>query len=87
MVIRKYAPFPITAMRNMIDGTGKLNSQFSSHDESVSESKNTRQSLFSILRFDPKAPLVPYVESKEEIFLKTIIPSRKATQRFLGDKQ
>ncbi len=31
--------------------------------------------------------LVPYVESEEEIFLKTIIPSRKATKQYLGDKR
>lgn len=30
--------------------------------------------------------LVPYVESDEEIFLKTIIPSRKATRNSLGEK-
>ena len=30
--------------------------------------------------------LVPYVENEEELFLKTIIPSRKATQRYLGEK-
>lgn len=28
--------------------------------------------------------LVPYVEGQEEIFLKTIIPSRKFTKIFLG---
>jgi uncharacterized DUF497 family protein len=28
--------------------------------------------------------LVPFVESENEIFLKTIIPSRKATKRYLG---
>lgn len=28
--------------------------------------------------------LVPFVESDNEIFLKTIIPSRKATKRYLG---
>jgi len=27
--------------------------------------------------------LVPYVESEDEIFLKTIIPSRKATKNYL----
>jgi hypothetical protein len=32
------------------------------------------------------AYLVPYVETEEELFLKTIIPSRKATQRYLGEK-
>ena len=29
--------------------------------------------------------LVPYVESRDEIFLKTVIPSRKATKQFLGE--
>ena len=29
--------------------------------------------------------LVPYVENEEELFLKTIIPSRKATQKYLGE--
>ena len=28
--------------------------------------------------------LVPYVETKDDIFLKTIIPSRKATKEYLG---
>jgi hypothetical protein len=32
------------------------------------------------------AYLVPYVENEEELFLKTIIPSRKATQLYLGEK-
>ena len=32
------------------------------------------------------AYLVPYVENAEELFLKTIIPSRKATQRYLGEQ-
>jgi hypothetical protein len=32
------------------------------------------------------AYLVPYVENEEELFLKTIIPSRKAAQRYLGEK-
>jgi len=30
---------------------------------------------------------IPFVESETEIFLKTIIPSRKATQRYLGGRQ
>lgn len=31
--------------------------------------------------------LVPYVEDKDKIFLKTIIPSRKATKKYLkGEK-
>ena len=32
------------------------------------------------------AYLVPYVENEEELFLKTIIPSRKATQQYFGEK-
>jgi hypothetical protein len=32
------------------------------------------------------AYLIPYVENKEELFLKMIIPSRKATQLYLGEK-
>ena len=29
--------------------------------------------------------LVPFIENEKEIFLKTIIPSRKATKQYLGD--
>lgn len=29
--------------------------------------------------------LVPFVETEEEVFLKTIIPSRKATKSYLGE--
>ena len=32
------------------------------------------------------AYLVPYVEDKDELFLKTIIPSRKATEKYFGEK-
>ena len=32
------------------------------------------------------AYLVPYVENEEEIFLKTIIPSRKTTEIYFGEK-
>ncbi len=30
---------------------------------------------------------VPYVEDKEKIFLKTIVPNRKATKKYLGGKR
>ena len=33
------------------------------------------------------AYLVRYVEDDQEIFLKTVIPSRKATKQYLGDKK
>jgi len=39
-----------------------------------------------VIAFDNYAYLVPYVENEEELFLKTIIPSRKATRRYLGEK-
>jgi hypothetical protein len=39
-----------------------------------------------VISIDDYAYLIPYVETEEELFLKTIIPSRKATQRYLGDK-
>ena len=43
------------------------------------------QKMF-VVEIDEYAYLVPFVESDEEIFLKTIIPSRKATKKYLGDK-
>jgi len=39
-----------------------------------------------VLSIDGYVYLVPYVETRSEIFLKTIIPSRKATKQYLGDK-
>ena len=36
-----------------------------------------------ILRIDEYAFLVPFVEDEDHIFLKTIIPSRKATRDFI----
>jgi len=40
----------------------------------------------SVVVVDDYAYLVPYIESEEEIFLKTIIPRRKASKQYLGDK-
>jgi len=40
-----------------------------------------------IVSIDEYAYLVPYVENDHEIFLKTIIPSRKATKQYLGGKK
>jgi len=39
----------------------------------------------SVVVVDDYAYLVPYVESESVIFLKTIIPSRKATKKYVGD--
>jgi uncharacterized DUF497 family protein len=38
-----------------------------------------------VVAIDGYAHLVPYVETDDRIFLKTIIPSRKATKQYLGD--
>ena len=37
-----------------------------------------------VVRIRDYAYLVPYVENEQEIFLKSIIPSRKATRDFLS---
>ena len=37
-----------------------------------------------VVRIDDYDWLVPYVENDGEIFLKTVIPSRKGTKKFLG---
>ena len=46
--------------------------------------KYSNQRLF-VLEIDEYVYLVPYVENRNEIFLKTIIPSRKATRQYLGE--
>ena len=38
-----------------------------------------------IINIGDYACLVPYVETDTEIYLKTVIPSRKATKQYLGD--
>lgn len=40
-----------------------------------------------VVGINNNAYLVPYIEDKDELFLKTIIPSRKATEKYLGGKQ
>ncbi len=42
-----------------------------------------RQQIF-IIRVDAYVYMVPFVESEEEIFLKTIIPSRKMTKKYFA---
>jgi uncharacterized DUF497 family protein len=37
-----------------------------------------------VVAVDGYAHLVPFVEDEFEVFLKTIIPSRKATRKYLG---
>ena len=38
----------------------------------------------SVVLIEKYAYLVPFVENEKEIFLKTIIPSRKATKQYIG---
>ena len=38
-----------------------------------------------IVNIDNYVYLIPFVETDDEIFLKTIIPSRKATKKYLED--
>jgi len=42
--------------------------------------------MVSVVLVDGYAYLVPFVESETTIFLKTIIPSRKATKQYVGDE-
>ena len=39
----------------------------------------------SVVAIEGYVYLVPFVESETELFLKTIIPSRKATRQYLGE--
>ena len=41
----------------------------------------------AVINIDDYVYLVPYVERGEELFLKTIIPSRKATNKYVRAKQ
>jgi uncharacterized DUF497 family protein len=47
------------------------------------KSKYPGQNLF-VVNINDYAFLVPFVETEREVFLKTIIPSRKATRDYLG---
>ena len=47
-------------------------------------SKYPNQKMF-IINIENYAYLVPFVESETEIFLKTIIPSRKATKKYIEE--
>lgn len=54
--------------------------------EHPNSGKYSNQRVF-VLNIDEYIYLVPYIEDSNEIFLKTIIPSRKATKQYLGDKR
>ncbi len=53
--------------------------------EHPNSDKYPSQRIF-VIDIDGYVHLVPYVENRKEIFLKTVIPSRKATKQYLGDK-
>lgn len=50
--------------------------------EHPNQEKYQGQKIF-VVQIDEYAYLVPFVEDEHEIFLKTIIPSRKATKKYL----
>jgi uncharacterized DUF497 family protein len=50
--------------------------------EHPNQIKYSRQKIF-IVNINDYAYLVPFVETDKEVFLKTIIPSRKATKKYL----
>jgi uncharacterized DUF497 family protein len=53
----------------------------------VIENRNSekyKNQLMFIIEIDSYAYIVPFVENDEEIFLKTIYPSRKATKEYLN---
>ncbi|HVM71831.1 MAG TPA: BrnT family toxin [Anaerolineales bacterium] len=50
--------------------------------EHPNQKKYKGQKVF-VVEIDEYVYLVPFVESDEQVFLKTIIPSRKATKKYL----
>ncbi len=52
----------------------------------ILENKNYENQKIFILEIESYIYLVPFIESKEEVFLKTIIPSRKLTKKYLTEK-
>ena len=54
--------------------------------EHPNSNKYPEQRIF-VIDVDGYVHLVPYVEDRKEIFLKTVIPSRKATKQYPGEDQ
>ncbi len=52
--------------------------------EQKNKTKYKNQKIF-ILKMHNYAWLVPFVENEEEIFLKTIIPCRMATKKYMSE--
>jgi len=62
-----------------------LNGEIIGRKSHPNKDKYPNQKIF-ILEIDGYICYVPYVENDTEIFLKTIIPSRKLNKTFKGDK-
>ena len=54
--------------------------------EHPNQNKYPGQKIATV-RIDDYAYLVPYVQKSDEIFLKTIIPGRKATKKYVRSKK
>ena len=52
--------------------------------EHPNKEKYQNQRMF-VIEYENYAYLVPFVEEEDKIFLKTVIPSRKATNKYLGE--
>lgn len=52
-------------------------------DDLVHPNNENPNQRMLVVEIDGYAWLVPYVENEEEIFLKSVIPSRKATKHYL----
>lgn len=53
--------------------------------EQPNKDKYKNQKIF-VVEYEQYIYLVPFVEDEDKIFLKTIIPSRKATKKYLEGK-
>ena len=47
------------------------------------QAKHPEQKIY-VIQMEDYAYLVPFVKNEHEIFLKTVIPSRRATKKYLG---
>jgi len=52
--------------------------------ENPNKTKYSNQRIF-VIQINDYVYLIPFVENDQEIFLKTIIPSRKATKKYKGE--
>jgi hypothetical protein len=50
-------------------------------------SKKYPDQMLLFVKIESYVYAVPYIEDDEKIFLKTIIPSRKATKKYLGESE